>query len=88
MAAKTKLIQRRLLYRQAENTEPPASSRAGKSAASSSGGAAGNENSREARHMMRRIAYEFGADASDLLKYNQLMVRCLHKEKNLKLLLN
>ena len=32
------------------------------------------EKSREARHMMRRIAYEFGNEASDMLKYNQLMV--------------
>ena len=74
MAAKTKLIQRRLMYRQADNTEPPATSKAGKSTASSSGTNAGTENSREARHMMRRIASEFGSDASDLLKYNQLMV--------------
>jgi len=33
------------------------------------------EKSREARHMMRRIAYEFGNEASDMLKYNQLMLR-------------
>ena len=29
--------------------------------------------------MMRRIAYEFGSDASDLLKYNQLMVSCVSR---------
>lgn len=72
VADKTKLIQRRLMYRHADNSEP-VGFRQGKSA-TSSGANTGAENTREARHMMRRIASEFGSDASDLIKYNQLMV--------------
>ncbi|XP_078483562.1 uncharacterized protein LOC101243241 isoform X1 [Ciona intestinalis] len=70
----TKLIQRKLMYRQADNTpQPKGRSKYANESASTSGVA--TEKSRETRHMMRRIASEFGSDASDLLKYNQLMYR-------------
>ncbi|CAK8676672.1 unnamed protein product [Clavelina lepadiformis] len=75
VADKTKQIQRRLMYRQAENTAELSQSRQSATSSSNSSSAVATEKSREARHMMRRIASEFGADASDLLKYNQLMFR-------------
>lgn len=62
------------MYRQAENTAELSQSRQSATSSSNSSSAVATEKSREARHMMRRIASEFGADASDLLKYNQLMV--------------
>ena len=82
MGAKTKLIQRRSMYRQADNTI-----QSGKVlcevTSSKKQSAAKNvldpSKSREARHLMRRIAFEIGSgsDVSDLLKYNQLTVSLL-----------
>uniref|UniRef100_A0A6F9DRC2 [histone H3]-lysine(4) N-trimethyltransferase n=1 Tax=Phallusia mammillata TaxID=59560 RepID=A0A6F9DRC2_9ASCI len=71
---KSKLIQRRLMYRQADNAIKPGS-RKGLEPHSTPATNLATEKSREARHMMRRIASEFGSDVSDLLKYNQLMFR-------------
>lgn len=78
---KAKLKQRRVMYRQVDYAGQGMDHAKSQSTISirnkekESGGA--SETSREARHLMRRIASEFGSDASDLFKYNQLMVRLL-----------
>ena len=79
--AKVKRQQRSLMCRQADNTVPRSRGLAGHQGNDVTTGSGSTmtsgqtvEKSREARHIMRRIASEFGAETSDLIKYNQLMV--------------
>ena len=61
------------MYRQADNTEISGRAKTPNETCINNQNLV-TEKSRETRHMMRRIAFEIGADSSDLIKYNQLTV--------------